>query len=222
VIAILASAFDGPARRLLQDWSAHDARLLCPRDLSRAGWRRTLAPAGAARAVIAGAEIADADVDAVVGRLAWVGPADLDHVAAGDREFVAAEMTAFLRDWLEGLDCPIVNRPGGASLCGPGWSRAHWTAAAAQLGLPVAPYRRRSGGPRGTEPAPALTVTVAGDRCSGTPDPDLAHAAWRLARHADVPALRVRFDGSGRFQGADPWLDLDDASVRAGLLERAA
>ena len=52
--------------------------------------------------------------------LGAVTPWDLPHVRAADREFVAAEMTAFLRLWPTTLACPVTDAATGraASLAG--------------------------------------------------------------------------------------------------------
>ena len=42
MILVLANSRDLPARRLVETWRAHDARLLTLADLSRAGWRHYL------------------------------------------------------------------------------------------------------------------------------------------------------------------------------------
>ena len=55
-------------------------------------------------------------------------PADLPHVRAADRAFVAGEMTAFLHGWLGGLDCLVLDPPTTLALSGPAGERATWVA----------------------------------------------------------------------------------------------
>jgi hypothetical protein len=130
-------------------------------------------------------------------------PAELPHVVPDDRDYLAAEMTAFLRCWLSGLRCPVVNRPTPLSLSGPGWTPAHWTIAAARLGMSVRPWHHRAA-PGAPEPDPtpaavegAVTMTVIGAQCLGDGCDALAHQARALADAAGVRWLAVRFAGPG-------------------------
>ena len=54
MILVLANSRDLPARRLVETWRAHDARLLTLADLSRTGWRHYLGEVGPEIAVACG------------------------------------------------------------------------------------------------------------------------------------------------------------------------
>ena len=47
----------------------------------------------------------------VLTRLPYVYEREVHHIALDDRQYVAAEMGAFLTAWLASLACPILNRP---------------------------------------------------------------------------------------------------------------
>ena len=65
-----------------------------------------------------------------------VAPSDLPHVRAGDRYFVASEMTAYLRSWLQTLACPVLDPPTALALSGAAGDRAVWSRATALLAVP--------------------------------------------------------------------------------------
>ena len=143
---------------------------------------------------------------------------ELVDIHLEDRAYVAAEMTAFLIDWLSSLDCPKLNPPTAGCFSGPMWRPEHWVVKAAAAGLPVEPLRRSTrpaSGDDGTDPA-HVTVTVVGRQCLGHPDEILHRHARALAGAADVGLLGVdfvRFGDSFRFCGADPFPDPSQAGV---------
>ncbi len=155
---ILASALDGDARRLQAAW-APQAVLLTPRDLSMPGWRLGIAEAGEGRWACQGVDRPDGAISTVLTRLVQVDPLELDWIQPARRDFVAAEMTAFLLAWLEGLPCPVIDRPGPGCLCGRNWGWFHWADHASALGIPV----------RDPSPDPGATrlVTVVGETVIG-------------------------------------------------------
>jgi hypothetical protein len=127
VILVLAHAGDAIARRLAEAWGA---RVVTARDLSTRGWRHFPVGGGRDMLGLADGTVAAASLRGVHTRLGAVAPADLPHITADDREYVAAEMTAFLLSFLGGLSCPVLNRPTASSLMGPGWHLPRWRAAA--------------------------------------------------------------------------------------------
>lgn len=229
MIVVFASRHDPRARTLVEGWRREEAALLSTEDLSRPGWRHDPQRPGSGRAVVAGREIAVSDIAGVLTLWPAVFEQELAHIVPAERSYVAAEMTAFLRSWLTLLPCPVLNRPTATSLAGPSWRPEQWVHAAARLGTPVRPVRRRvrlAGGSAPAEhPAEAVGVTVVGRRCFGDVHPALATRARRLAAAAGVGLLAVHFEGSGRgarLLSADPFPDLtpDDVAdaVRGCLL----
>ena len=216
MLVVVAGRRDSAARGLVARWSPHDAALLTADDLSVAGWRYHVGAARSGAAVVDGQVVPAGDVTGVLVRLPGVSAADLPHVHPDDRDYVAAEMTAFLAAWLGRLDCPVVNRPAPGCLAGPAWRHKQWVHIAARSGLAVQPVRRRAtleqgvcspaaGGPDST------VVTVVGERCLGSADPGLAAQARRLAGAAGVELLAVSFDGpqpGASFIGASLWADV--------------
>src|SRR5438034_2764184 len=142
MLAIIADGADLVADALAARWrqrTSADVALLTPADLSRRGWRYRLGtgagPAGAA--IIADRIVPVEEIDGVLTRLPSVSPHHLPHIIPADREYVAAEMTAFLTAWLSGLTCPVLNRPTPGCLTGPAWRPQHWAHLAAQLAIPT-------------------------------------------------------------------------------------
>jgi IPT/TIG domain len=241
-------------RAALSDFTRNpDVRLVAPADLSAPGWAHDPADPAASRLTLpdgpgqAGQITYPAGkITAVLTALDAVWPADLPHVRPADRAFVAAEMTAFLRDWLATMDCPVLDRPTTLTLSGPAGERAAWSAAAAALGVPD---RQVTAVPRGR----LQTVTVAAGRiigpAPGPPTPSsgrqrgpvtspVAATALALARTAGVTAARLTFTtgtsgvtpdsqgGGGTGQvptlcAATPWWHVPDPLVLRALFAEA-
>jgi len=230
VILVLANHRDLGARRLVEQWRPHDARLMTLADLSRPGWRHylgdpgELGPPHAEIAVASGELVPVASIRGVVTRIPWVVTEDLPHVVEGDRPYVAAEINAFLTAWLTRLPCPVVNRPSPSSLMGAPHAAEGWIAIAARAGLRL-PWTRRAIGAT-VEPAwppEAVTVAVLGDRWFGDVAPVLAAQACRLATTAGVELLAVTFSHAGAdatFLGAHLWPDVLLPELAQALLER--
>jgi hypothetical protein len=185
---ILASAHDGDAHRLQAAW-APNAVLLTPRDLSMPGWRLLVAEAGEGRWACQGVDRPDDAITAVLTRLVQVDPLELAWIQPARRHFVAAEMTAFLLAWLEGLRCPVIDRPSPGCLCGHNWGWSHWADHASRLAIPV---RDPSPDPCGTR-----LVTVVGDTVIGAGADDETAWARRLCAAAGQEMASFRFQTEG-------------------------
>jgi hypothetical protein len=171
-----------------------------------------------------GRRFASSQIGGVLVRLPRISAKELPHIEAADREYVAAEMTAFLAAWLSSLRCPVLNRPVPACLFGPHWRPEHWVRLATQLGLPVRPMRRdvpsEAAHTKAAERT-VVTLTVVGNRCFGVAEEQLKKDARRLAQAAAVDFLAVRFDGphaGSLFLGADPSPELSRPELREAVL----
>src|SRR5262249_12585777 len=133
LIVVVADEADDEAVALVSRWTAADAVRLTPGDLSRPGWSALLPQAGPTF-VAERERRATADITGVLVRLAAVSPHDLPYFGEEDREYAAAEMTAFLAYWLSALTCPVVNRPSPSFLLGPAWTNEQWLGFAAGFG----------------------------------------------------------------------------------------
>ena len=139
-------------------------------------------------------------------------PEELPWIDVADRSYVAAEINAFLVAWLASLPCPVVNRPTPRSLCGPGWDRLHWKAAAARVGAPwYSPRDER------TSEIDDHLVVVCGHACVGAHSRSERRFARALAEAAGVDLLGVRFVG-GCVASASPMPDICDPAVQAAVL----
>lgn len=208
-LVVLAHPRDTGAQHLVERWRPRDARLLQARDLSSPGWRHHVASPGEDVAVIGGERIRVGDIAAVVTRVPQIRAQDLPHIAQGDREYVAAEIHAFLTSWLASLDCPVLNRPSAASLVGPALSDERWQILAARAGLQLLSSRRRAPEP---ELVPAMAIaSVVGDRWFGAVSDEIGERAVKLGRYVGLDLLTVRFTSAtrdGLFLSADPMIDL--------------
>jgi hypothetical protein len=197
--------------------------------LSAPGWRYSPEDRRATRAVIDGRVVRERDIRGVLVRRPQVLPQELAYIAPADREFVAAEMSAFLLAWLSHLPCRVLNRPHGTSLSGPNWRAQQWTRAAARAGLEVEPVRLQvparvkpgftNSSREGHNPVRAVIV---GENCFGEISPDQAVGAHRLAVAAGVGLLAVWFAPgrrAGRFVAASTMPGLGDPRVARAVRE---
>jgi hypothetical protein len=225
LLLIIGSRYDQTAARIVSRWSEQDAVLATPADLSKPGWQLSLEGADGASAVVNGEVVPAREFCGVLTRLPGVWAPELTHINSGDREYVAAEMTAFLLAWLSQLSCPLVNPPTAGCLSGPYWRPEAWVATAAGLGIPIQPVSRSSeehGRWGSLAPGVGVNVTVAGRRVLGEVDGSLADHARALAKHACTPLLGVRFDGAtadALFVGAELWPNLWAEGVSQAILD---
>jgi hypothetical protein len=230
LIVILAAPGDPEARRLTESWAQWNAALLTSRDLSRRGWVHRPEDPDAGWAVVSGRRIRVGELRGVLVRWPAIAEWELGHIEPEERAYVAAEMTAFLRSWLDLLRRPVLNRPTAVSLSGPGWRPEAWVHEAARRGIPVRPVHRRVPVPSERPPpgdaGEAATVTVVGSRWFGEVPEALGKRALRLARASGADLLQVLFERperSARMLSADPIPVLESPevvdAVRVHLLE---
>jgi len=222
MIVVVANLWDHAAKAFASRWQSHGVRVLTCGDLSVAGWRQTLTAGHASTVVVDGALVPQEQITGVLTRLSGIAEEEISGIAREDREYAAAEMTAFLWFWLSSLTCPMLNRPTVACLSGPYWRQESWVHAAAQAGIPVEPAHRRTGSRVPEEHGSFSTVTVVGERVFGETDPVLQNHARRLAALAGVDLLAVRFsnpEAHARLISADVFPDLTDDCVGAAILD---
>jgi hypothetical protein len=214
MLVVLAGANDAMAQAIVAAWAPWGAALCTPADLSTPGWRHRVGAPEEATAMIAGHIVPVEGITGVLTRLPAVQPEELAHIAAADRDYVAAEMTAFLTAFLAALPCKVLNRPGAGALSGPAWRPEQWIRAAARAGIP-ARHRHRSVGPDApTEPQEevAVELIVIGDRVLGVGEAQLARWARSLARAAGVDLLALGFVRQANgyaLATVNPWPSLD-------------
>lgn len=163
------------------DWGV---TVLEPSGLSVPGWAHDPESPREDRLVVGGEDYGVGRLTAVITVLDAVEPFDLPHVRTEDREFVASEMTAFLRSWLQTLDCPVLDPPTTLALSGAASNRAVWSKATAALAV-----ADRQAIPVPRMPTHAVTV-VAGKVIGPAPEP-AATTALSLAQAANVTAARL-------------------------------
>jgi hypothetical protein len=217
MLVIVASAWDTAARGLASQWGA---RLLTPKDLSRSGWRCRFGSPEPGNAVVDGEVVAADAIRGLLTRLPWVTEGELDHIAAHDRAYVAAEMHAFLFAWLSRLACPVLNRPTPFCLSGPSWRHEQWILAAARLGIPVRKAHRRAHldtpPQQGAAASGLMAVTVVGDQSAGAANPSLVQHTRSIAAVAGCVTLTAYYEeGPADYQlaGVSLWPDITDSAV---------
>ena len=223
MILVLANRKDAAATALVDRWQHLGARLVVPEMLSSMGFHYRSGAPGSPKAVVGGVHFVDTEIRAVLVRMHAVMSSDVPHIRAEDREYVAAEMTAFLLAWLSALSCPVLGRPTPTSLSGPAHRVEQWIHEAAKAGVPVRPARRSTRGLGLTNEWPELTaaVTVVGDDCIGATTDALAERARAVARVTGARLLDMYFEGSADdpvLFHADSWVDLDNPDIESAVL----
>jgi len=221
-VLVLATPDDDPARMLV-DRLGEAAVAVAPQDLSRPGWTYARNLSLRTGVTHAGRFRAD-DLTAVISLISAIQPLHLSHVRPADRDYVAAEMTAFLRAWLTGLPCPVVNPPTATCLSGPGLTAHQWVAMCTRLSIPARPAQLTvpaAPGDRPTASACRVTVCRGTATAAGLCSEVLLEHGRRLATKVGAEWLAVTFDG-GHDQAAvcqvETWPDLADSSLRETLV----
>jgi hypothetical protein len=194
-----------------------EVTVLEPSGLSMPGWTHDPETPREDRLVAGGEYYRAGRLTAVITALDAVERFDLPHVRTEDRDFVASEMTAFLRSWLRTLDCPVLDPPTTLALSGAASDRAVWSKATAalavadQLAIPVPRMRTH-----------AVTV-VAGKVIGPAPEP-AATTALSLAQAASVTAARLTLTDDARDPAlcdATPWWHAPSRPALRALLAYA-
>lgn len=228
-VLVFAQASDEVAAGFVRRNARRAVRLVTPRDLSRAGWRYEVrGGVPSAQAVVEGRIVPQSRLAGVITRLGCVTAADVPHIAAGDRAYVAAEMQAFLAAWLHLVPCPILNRPTPMCLAGNAWSSHKWVQTAVRLGIPVSPIEQRVdwSARRGKHDptvrrASTSDVTIVGPRAIGTASSRLVQRARMLTRAAGLEFATVQFStmyDDAIFLGVSLWPDLADEPIAEAIL----
>lgn len=142
MLLIVASRFDSRAAGLVRRWAADDAQVLTCRSLSRPGWVFDPARPAVGTFVTDAGPVPVDDLQGLVSLLPAVHADELPHVAPEDRDYVAAEMHAFLVAWLASLPCTVLGHPTPYCLTGPHLRHEQWIQQAARAGLTVRPWTR--------------------------------------------------------------------------------
>jgi hypothetical protein len=206
VIGVVAGEHDREAEMLACEW--RDTVVVRPRDLSCAGWSVGLT-AGTDRFVAEGAVHPCCELDAVLVRTPFVEASELPHVHETDREYAAAEMTAFLAHWLQGLPVPVVNPPTPSYLLGPVSPQLEWLETAARVGLPSADGCHAGG---------VDWVTVVAGRAFESSAAAVASAAMALFQSTGLALFGLALEAAG---SPEP-RRLVGVSLRPSLRDRGA
>lgn len=188
MIVLLAHLHDPWAPELakqVEACSGVPTRVLTPRDLSRPGWAMTVGDGGHTidQCVISEEQVPGSQVELLVSLIERVSARELVWICETDLNYVADEMTAFLRFWLETLAHRVLVPPGAYSLAGPEIPLGSWAEAAGLRCSAAGPIDWRRG--RG--------ASVTDGVVSGGTTPSLARAVTAMAQWAAVPWLRAYF-----------------------------
>jgi hypothetical protein len=212
VIVVVGSRHDSTARAIVEALPA--AALCAAEDLTRPGWVWSLdfargkspAPGDTARWVVDGRIVDDREVTGVYVHRTYVYPEELVTTHQDDREYLAAESTAFLIFVLSRTAARVVNPVADGALGDDAIRPERWMPIAATLGLDPVPLRLRRGRAIDT-PVNTVTVEVVGSDAFGDAPPRLRAASITLAAKLGVVHASFVFDTRRRLvavSGARP------------------
>jgi hypothetical protein len=183
VLVVLGSRFDPDCNdivRLLGD----DARLMTVDDLSSSGWVHRPGQPSSSRAVVDSSVVEYARIAGLWPLMSVVSPLELGRIVQRDREYVASEMTAFIRAFLADVPGRVLNR--GAKANTRLWSDDIWRWQAKRLGF--------HSSDTGSVDEPGLqSATVIGERVIGPKK--LASIASELAAALGLDLITIWFNG---------------------------
>lgn len=187
----------------------HSVVILTPRDLAQPGWQLTTPGSGAGSFVAESRIHAETDIDLVVCLIGRVHPTDLTWIAPQDREYVAAESTAFLHYWLATLGDRSMLPPTAGNLAGPNLSVPQWVQLAGGE-IRFAAYRSDS--QRDSDREPLIDIALIDGRpldARSYPENDHnLNVATRLYLASKVPYLRTAFTSTAELFAVSvipPW-----------------
>jgi hypothetical protein len=195
VIVIIGSRHDSVAQSIVATLPA--AALCSAEDLTRPGWVWSVESPEPNRWVVDGKVIDDHDVTGVLVRRTYVYPEEFVGTHPDDREYLAAESTAFLIFVLSRTAARVVNPVADGALGEDVIRPERWMVAATELGVDVAPLRLKA---TGAIQAPTMTTTVevVGGETFGDAPPRVCAAASQLAEALGVVYAAFVFDRKQR------------------------
>jgi hypothetical protein len=211
VVVVVGSRHDSVARRIVE---VMPAALCSAEDLTQPGWVWPLACSEPARWVIGGRVVDDDEVSGVLVRRSCVYPEELVTTHPQDREYLAAESTAFLVFLLSRTRGRVVNPVADGALGDDAVRPERWMPMAADAGLTVAPLRMRSGSEFAV-PSGGTAAEVVGNETFGDAPAHLRAAAVKLAAALGMVYATFVFDEDGRLAALSAGRAPSDAAVGA-------
>ena len=150
---------------------------------------------------LGGARIKAGEIAGVITTVSHFLPQEFYYIEPADREYVCAEVSAFLTYFLSELRCPKLNPPTPRRLSGMGMHRIEWLEAARGRGIPLWPLHLRNGVPV-AEASPRelgyVWSTIIGDSVVEERTPPAVAAHMRtLSRAFSMPYLSGLFVSPG-------------------------
>ena len=195
MIVVVGSRHDNVAQSLVD--ALPGAALCSAEDLTRPGWAWPVASPEGRRWVVDGRVVEDREVTGVLVRRSGVYPEELLGTHPDDREYLAAEATAFLVFVLSRTGARVANPVADGALGDEAIRPERWMPLAAGLGIePVSLRVKRGQAP--LIPAAATVVEVVARDAIGGASPRLRKASVALADELGLLYASFVFDGKGR------------------------
>ncbi len=224
MILVLARVGDETGRPFVEEFPGASALFTCldladhPLSLSCPGF-------AASTLTVGGRRLAVGEIRGVVNLLPWIEPDTLISYDPEEREYQAAECSALVAFFLDGLACRVVNRPTSLSLHGPVANPVGWLHLAGAERIPLAPLRLRSDAmteSRTVEDEETIDVLCVGGSVVAPSGTAADAYTAQLAQRSGLDYLKAHYwhrDGRDvRFVHAETVPDVRDEIVRRELI----
>jgi hypothetical protein len=198
LILVLSNLADEAAAGFVRRFPAGTACLVTASDFHQSVRAAvSVSDFSASEITLGGTPLTAGQIRGVVATIPWFLPQEFYYIEPADRDYVCAEMSAFLIYFLSGLACKKLNPPSPRRLTGLGLHRLEWLRAAARCGVPVWPGRTKNGVPLPPDDAPGLEPvrsTIVGGEVVGAGGPDqITGYMQALSRTFAMPYLSGHF-----------------------------
>jgi hypothetical protein len=212
VIVVVGSRHDDDAQSMV---AALPCGALCSaEDLTRPGWVWSVESAEPPYWVIDGVVVADREVTGVFVRRTCVYPEELTTTHPDDREYLAAESTAFLVFVLSRSEARVVNSVCDGAIGEDAVRPERWMPYATSAGLRLAPLAVRPQ-LRRRDPGPLTTAEVVGSQVYGDAPAALDGPAVELACALGLDYAAFVFDRRRRLMAVSATKRPSDAALPA-------
>jgi hypothetical protein len=198
VLIVLGSRYDPAAGRMVE--LLPGAALCAAEDLTRRGWAWHCGGIGHNRWVVGGVAVDDDDVTGVLVRRSGVFAEELVGTHHDDREYLAAEATAFLAFVLTQTKACVINPVRDGAIGEEAVRLEHWLPIVEDLGITAAPLRVSA--KLQTRPAPSSRIVeVVAKETFGAGTQRLRQSLVYLADRLGLVYAAFMLDADDRLQG---------------------
>jgi hypothetical protein len=198
LILVISNLANEAANELVRMFPTGAASLVTASDFNQS-FKATISVGNfsASAITLGGTRITAGKIRGVISTIPCFLPQEFYYIDPADRDYVCAEMSAFLIYFLSELSCKKLNPPSARTLSGIGMHRVEWLKTANGCGVPIWPVHMKNGAslPVGdTQGLEHVSSTIIGDIVVGEGTPDKISGYMRvLSKVFAMPYLSCFF-----------------------------